>query len=243
MEIRDVSDAVRIWRGRPNMNEYGFTAEVARHAGAAEDLWRDATVALRERVYGEVRVTADWEPLISPDDVVRIDVTVMDDGHLAPRDVASYVELFFHDAFLLLNIARPASFNAAITVSGGEFRVNDLAFDASPFAAGLSKTVPLAEVVAWYGGGTEQIAATPMQKVLFHLLHIGCDAPDEWTLRSRLDACLKALGIGELDVAGAAVIHPMHDEALDERLNDDAMGPIDRAMVRVLTAIQEMVRA
>jgi len=225
------------------MNEYRFTAEVARHAGAAEDLWREAAISLQERVYGDVRVKADWEPLISEDDVVRIDVSVIDDGHLAPRDVASFVELFFHDAFLLFNIARPASFSAAITVSGGEYRANDLAFDASPFAAGLSTAVPLAEVVAWYRGGTEQIAATPMQKVLFHLLHIGCDAPDEWTLRARLDACLKALGIGELDVASAAVIHPMHDEALDERLDDGDVESIDRAMVRVLTAVQDAVRA
>jgi len=242
MEIENASDAVRIWRRRPNMNEYKFTAEVARHTSDAEELWRSATVSLRERIYGDVRVKVDWEPLISQDDVVRIDVTVIDAGHIEPRDIASHVELFFHDAFLLFNIARPASFSAAITVSGGEYRVNDLAFDASPFAAGSTTTVPLAEVVAWYGGGTEQIAATAMQKVLFHLLHIGCAEPDEWTLRARLDACLKALGLGELDVAGAAVIHPMHDEALDERLNDDAMGPIDRAMVLVLTAIQEAVR-
>lgn len=224
------------------MNEYRFTAEVARHANSAEGLWREATVSLRERVYGDVRVTADWEPLISEEDVVRIDVSVIDDGgHLAPRDVASFVELFFHDAFLLFNIASPASFSGAITVSGGEYRVNDLAFDASPFAAGLDTTVPLAEVVAWYRGRTEQIASTPMQKVFFHLLHIGCGAPDEWTLRARLDACLKTMGIGELDVAGAPVIHPMHDEALDGRLDDDVEA-IDQAMVRVLTAVQEAVR-
>jgi hypothetical protein len=227
------------------MNEYRFTAEVARHtdASAAGEFWRSATTSLQERVYGDVRVKADWEPLLSEDDVVRIDVSVIDDaGQLARRDVASFVELFFHDAFLLFNIARPASFSAAITVSGGEFRVNEFSFDASPFAAGSTATVPLAEVVAWYRGGTEQIAETPMQKVLFHLLHIGCSAPDEWMLRARLDACLKALGIGELDVAGPAVIHPMHDEALDERLDDDAEA-IDQAMVRVLTAIQEAVRA
>src|SRR4051812_39692260 len=225
------------------MNEYRFTAEVARHArdaSGAGELWRSARTSLQERVYGDVRVTADWEPLLSDDDVVRMEVSVFDDGgRLAPRDVASFVELFFHEAFLLFNIARPASFSAAITISGGEYRVNDLAFDASPFAVGLDTTVPLSEVVAWYRGGTEQIAATPMQKVLFHLLHIGCDTPDEWTLRARLDACLKALGIGELDVAGAAVIHPMHDEALDERLDDEATESIDRAMVSVLTAIQE----
>jgi hypothetical protein len=226
------------------MNEYRFTAEVARHASDAGEVWRSAMTSLRERAYGSVTVKADWEPLLSEDDVVRIDVSVIDDaGRLAPRDVPSFVELFFHDAFLLFNIARPASFSAVITISGGEFRVNEMSLDASLFAAGLSTTVPLGDVVAWYRGGTGQIAETPMQKVLFHLLYIGCSAPDEWTLRARLDACLKALGIGELDVAGAAVIHPMHDEALDDRLNDDAMEPIDRAMVRVLTAIQEAVRA
>ncbi|HEX9458883.1 MAG TPA: hypothetical protein VGA84_07045 [Thermoanaerobaculia bacterium] len=234
------------------MNEHRFTAEVARHArdaGAAKELWSSATSSLQERAYttpkGIVRVRAGWGPLASEEDVVRIDVTVIDDsGHLAPRDVPSFVELFFYDAFLLFNIAVPGSFSAAITVSGGEFRVNELTFDAAPFAAGVSTVVPLNEVVAWYRGGTEQIAATPMQTVLFHLLHIAGGGADEWTLRARLDACLKELGISEpsLDVAGAAVIHPMHDEALDERLDDGTMESIDRAMVRVLTAVQQAVR-
>jgi hypothetical protein len=235
------------------MNDYRFTAEVARHArdaGTDRELWRSASTSLQERAYtmpgGIVRVRAGWEPLVSENDVVRVDVLVIDeDGRLAPRDVPSFVELFFHDSFLLFNIAVPGSFSAAITVSGGEYRVNELAFDASPFAVGVSTVVPLDEVVAWYPGGTEQVAATPMEKVLFHLLHIGCSSADEWMLRLRLDGCLKALGIGEpsLDVAGAAIVHPMHDEALDERLVDDATEEIDGAMVRVLTAIQQAVRA
>jgi hypothetical protein len=235
------------------MNEYRFAAEVARHArgaGADRELWSSATTSLQERVYatpgGIVRVRAGWEPLASEDEVVRVDVRVIDEaGHLAPRDVPSFVELFFHDAFLLFNIAVPGSFSAAVTVSGGEFRVNELTFDGSPFAAGVGTTVPLCDVVAWYPGRTEQIATTPMQKVLFHLLHIGCSEADEWMLRVRLDACLKALGIGEpsLAVAGAAIVHPMHDEALDERLDDSATEEIDEAMVRVLTAIQQAVRA
>lgn len=230
------------------MNEHRFTAEVARHsrdASAAKELWSSATTSLQERAYptpkGIVRVRTDWRPLAAEEDVVRIEVTVIDEnGHLAPRDVPSFVELFFYDAFLLFNIALPGSFSAAITVSGGEFRVNELTLDAAPFAAGVSTAVPLNDVVAWYRGGTEQIASTPMQKVLFHLLHIGCNGADEWTLNARLDACLQELGITEPS-REASIIHPMHDEALDERLDDSAMEPIDRAMVRVLTAVQQAV--
>jgi hypothetical protein len=236
------------------MNEYRFTAEVARHArdvSVAAELWRSAPEALPERAYttsgGIVRVRADWEPLASEEDIVHIDVRVIDDaGRLAPRDVPSFVELFFYDAFLLFNIAIPGSFGGAITVTGGEYRVNDLSFDASTFAyAEASTVVPLGQVVAWYRGGTEQVAETPMQKVLFHLLHIACGGADEWMLRARIDQCLKALGMREpsLDVGSAAVVHPMHDEALDARLDDGAMEMIDRSMARVLTAIQDEVRA
>jgi hypothetical protein len=232
------------------MNEHRFTAEVARHArdaSAAKELWSSATTSLQERVYttpgGVVRVKAGWEPLVSEEDVIRIELTVIDEnGHLAPQDVPSFVELFFYDAFLLFNIAVPGSFSGAVTVSGGELRVNELTFDAAPFAAGVSTVVRLSDVVGWYRGGTEQIASTPMQAVLFHLLHIGCGPADEWTLRARLDACMKELGFGEPSFEGAPVIHPMHDEALDEGLDDSAMEPIDQAMVRVLTAVQQTVR-
>lgn len=231
------------------MNEHRFTAEVARHArgaGAAKELWNSATTSLKERVYttpgGIVRVRTDWGPLASEEDIVRVDVTVIDEnGHLAPRDVPSFVELFFYDAFLLFNIAVPGSFSAAITVSGGEYRVNEITFDAAPFAAGVSTAVPLNDVVTWFHGGTEQVASTPMQKVLFHLLYIGCNGADEWTLRARLDACLQELGISEPSLE-ASIIHPMHDEALDDRLDDSAMEPIDRAMARVLTVVQQAVR-
>ena len=240
------------------MSEYRFTAEVARHApvtnsdaNAAAELWRSAVTALQERVYttpgGVVRVRADWAPLASGQDIVRIEVKVIDDaGQLAPRDVPSFAELFFHDVFLLFNIALPGSFSGAITVTGGEYRVNDLSFEASAFAyAAVTTTVPLPEVVKWYRGGTEQIAETPMQKVLFHLLHIARGGSDEWMLRVRLTECLDALGMPDpsLSIAGAAVIHTMHDEVLDERVDDDSTEMIDRAMGRVLTAIQEAVRA
>src|SRR5436305_4981454 len=82
------------------MNTHKFSAEVARQSRVANagEFFRDAANALRERAYGDVLVQADWTPLASDEDVVRIDVTVT--GDLETRDVPAYVELFFHDAFL-----------------------------------------------------------------------------------------------------------------------------------------------
>jgi len=225
------------------MNEYKFTAEVARQVRAAKsaELWTAATTSLRERDYGTVRVQADWQPLASEEDIVRIDVRVIDDDR-DPRDIPAFVELFFHDAFLLFNIAVPGSFGGEITITGGEYRVNDLSFDVSPFACGASSLMPLAEVVAWYPAETNQIASTPMQTALFHLLHIGRGGHDEWMLRARLNECLKALGIGE-PLNEMPILHPMHDETLDARVDDVSTGGVDRAMARVLSAIQQAARA
>ena len=223
------------------MNTHKFSAEVARQTRLpnAVEFFRGAADALRDRAYGDILVQADWTPLASDEDVVRMEVTVI--GQLAPRDVSAYVELFFHDAFLLFNIALPGSFGGAITVSGGEFRVNDLSFDAAPFACGGS-AIPLSEVVVWYPTGTNQIASTPMQTVLFHLLHIGRGGHDEWMQRGRLNECLKALGIGE-SIEEIPVIHPMRDESFDSRLDEDAADTLDRAMTRVLTAVQDAARS
>jgi len=219
------------------MNEHRFSAEVARQTRVANavDFFRGAADAFREREYAGTLVQADWTPLATDDDMVRIDVHVS--GDLAPQDVPAYVELFFHDAFLLFNIALPGSFGGAITVSGGAFRVNDLSFDAAPFACGAS-SIPLSEVVAWYAGGTNQIASTPIETVLFHLLHIGRGGHDEWMQRARLIECLRALGIDE-PLDEISIIHPMHDESLDARIDDAPTGIVDRAMVRVLAAVQQ----
>jgi len=223
------------------MNKHNFSAEVARQTRVpnAVDFFHEAAAALRDRAYGDILVQADWTPLASEEDVVRIDVTVI--GDLAESDAPAYVELYFHDAFLLFNIAHPGSFGGAITVTGGEFRVNDLSFDAAPFACG-APSMPIAEVVAWHRAETNQIASTPMQTVLFHLLHIGRGGHDEWMQRARLNECLKALGIGEA-VEEIAVIHPMHDETLDERVDDAATDIVDGAMLRVLTSVQDAARA
>jgi hypothetical protein len=217
------------------MNEYKFTAEVARQTRVPNAIeFFNGASALREREYSNILVQADWTPLASDDDIVRIELTVI--GDLDPRDVPAYVELFFHDAFLVFNIALPGSFGGVITVSGGDFRVNDLSFDAAPFAC-VASSLPLAEVVAWYPAGTNQIASTPMQTVLFHLLHIGRGGHDEWMQRARLNECLKALGIDE-SIEEIPLIHPMHDESLDARIDDAANDTVDRAMVLVLTAVQ-----
>jgi hypothetical protein len=223
------------------MNQHKFTAEVARQTRVpnAGEFFRDAAIAFRERAYGNILVQTDWTPLASDDDIVRIDITVT--GDIDPRDVPAYAELFFHDAFLLFNIALPGSFGGAITLTGGDFRVNDLSFDAAPFACG-AESMPLPEVVAWYPGGTNQIASTPIETVLFHLLHIGRGGHDEWMQRARLIECLKALGIDER-IEEIAVIHPMHDESLDARLDDAATTIVDAAMTRVLTALQDAARA
>jgi hypothetical protein len=223
------------------MNKHKFSAEVARQTRVpdATEFFRDAAAALRDRTYGNILVQADWTPLLSEEDVVLIDVTAI--GDIAASDVPAYVELYFHDAFLLFNIAHPGSFGGAITVSGGEFRVNDLSFDAAPFAC-VAPSVPLAEVVAWYPRDTNQIASTPMQTVLFHLLHIGRGGHDEWMQCARLNECQKALGIGEA-LEEIPVIHPMHDETLDARVDDAATEIVDRAMVRVLTTVQNAARA
>jgi hypothetical protein len=223
-----------------NMNQHKFTAEVARQMRVpkAAGFFRDAASALRDRAYGNILVQADWTPLASDDDIVRVDITVT--GDIDPGDVPAYVELFFHDAFLLFNIALPGSFGGAITLTGGEFRVNDLSFDAAPFACG-GPSMPLAQVVSWYPGETNQIASTPMQTVLFHLLHIGRGGHDEWMQRARLNECLKALGIDE-QIEEIAVIHPMHDDSLDARIDDAATEIVDDAMVRVLSAVQAAVR-
>jgi len=96
--------------------------------------------------------------------------------------------------------------------------------------------------VAWRRAETNQIASTPMQTVLFHLLHIGRGDHDEWMQRAGLNECLKALGIDE-PLDRLPVIHPMHDETLDERVDDSATDVVDRAMLRVLTAVQDAARA
>ena len=98
------------------MNKHRFSAEVARQTRVpnAAEFFRDAAAMLGDRAYGDILVQADWMPLASEEDVVRIDVTVI--GDIAESDVPAYVELYFHDAFLLFNIALPGSFGGATSL-------------------------------------------------------------------------------------------------------------------------------
>lgn len=234
------------------MNRFRFDAQV---------VLADAVPAgvVRERVYGDVRVWAEW-PATSAGPKLELSLEVS--GDLEPRDAPAYVELFFHDAFLLLNLAAPGSFGGTISITGGELRVRELTFDARVFtnAAPLA-TLPLADVVAWYDGlglGTQQIATGGVATVLVQLLHMARGGPEneeDSILRlamaaEALDGTVKAPPrLFELRDAIAhgrvPVIHPMHDDALDPRVEDATREWIevaDAAARAVIGALQEQVR-
>ena len=132
---------------------------------------------VRERVYGGVSVSAEWpEPLAAPEARVALQVR----GEMDERDAPAYVELFFHDLFLILNLASPGSFGGTISISGGSLRVHELTLDPRVFAyaAPLAK-LPLADVIAWYDRlqlGTQQLASDGTAIALVQLLHLGRNA-------------------------------------------------------------------
>src|SRR5688572_546249 len=134
-------------------------------------VWRSAAEVLRERTYGAVRVQVDWDPLVMRDredeGPVQFEVQVI--GADA-RDAASFAALFFHDAFLLLNLAVPGSFGGTLAIlSGG----SELALSARMFeyawatASSSIEPLPLVDVVGWYdslGLGTQQVATDGVAK-------------------------------------------------------------------------------
>lgn len=236
------------------MNNITLTAEVLRSERVTADvdarhdvaLWREAVSALREREVDGVRVRVDWTPMLRGDSVVQLALDVS-------RDAPGVVERYFHDVFLLANVAVPGAFGGVVTTTGSEYRVDELTFDASLFEYGWVKggraigALPLADVVAWYdahGFGTRDVAESPIEKALFHLLQVARNGGDEWTTRLRLSHCLDALAIGDddvrqaLDLVEAPVLHPLHD--VDEPAAVDA---IDRAAALVLAAVQTEIKA
>ena len=238
------------------MNEYHFDAEVML-SGRAVEAEREA---LRERVYatdaGAVRMRAEWSaPKDNP--VIRVQLDVTDErANGDARDIPAFVELFFHDAFLLFNLAAPGSFGGVVSVSGGAYLVNEVSLDACVFeyASASLATLPLSDVIAWYdslGNGTRQLATTGVAKALFHLLHLArCPESDDATvIRLALSAEALALplnGIGELRdavVRGTApVLHPMADDALDPAAGEiDWTRTIDDGAARVIGALQTLV--
>jgi hypothetical protein len=234
------------------MNDYQFEAEITLDDVVPQDV-------VRERVYGGVRVMAEW-PATLDGPTLRVPLVVR--GALEPRDAPAYVELFFHDVYLLLNLASPGSFGGTISVTGGDLRVRELTFAARVFAcAAPLATYPLADVVRWYDGlhlGVQQLATTDVATALMQLLHLARTPESEEQSILRLAAAADAVvekmkvppRLFELrdDIARgrAPVFHPMLDDALDPRVEDATREWIevaDAAARAVIGALQERVSA
>lgn len=207
---------------------------------------------VRERLYGAVRVAAEWG-----NDCVILRIA----GDVNRRDAPAFVELFFHDVFLLLNLAVPASFGGTVATSGGEFAVRELTFRASVFAPASEERLPLKSVATWYdalGIGTQQVATTPEARAMFELLYLARNEEDDEqsilrlaraveallgrpeSLRRLFDLC-EAIAFGRVPV-----FHPMHDDALDPRVEDataEWTQVAETAARLVIGALQEKVRA
>ncbi|HEX7150206.1 MAG TPA: hypothetical protein VF618_01875 [Thermoanaerobaculia bacterium] len=233
------------------MNNMRFEAEIIRAEAVP-------AAVVRERVYGGVRVGAEWpDELATPE--IRVSVAV--DGDVDRRDAPGYAELFFHDAFLLLNLASPGSFGGTISIAGSELRVRELTFSARLFeyASGLQR-LALEDVEAWYDGlrlGTQQVASNGVDAALFQLLHLARGEEDEEQTILRLATAAEALvgrtkslrrlfALRDLIAQGRApVFHPMHDDALDARVEDatkELVEVADLAAGVVIGALQERVR-
>ena len=165
------------------MNQMRFEAEIVRGEGIPVDV-------VPERVYGDVRVTAEWPAVLATPEI-RVALEVR--GDVDRRDAPAYAELFFHDAFLLLNLAAPGSFAGIISIAGDDLRVHDLTFSARVFAyaSGLER-LPLEKVVAWYDGlqlGTQQIASSGTAAALFQLLNLASRRIDSSSFSSPPKRC------------------------------------------------------
>jgi hypothetical protein len=266
------------------MNTYHFDADISGMgrgividgaAGADAEAWRSAPRVLRERAYrtneGLVRVRAAWPELVDVPSL-RVPLEVVDEsGHLAPHDLPAYVELFFHDVYLIFNLAAPGSFGGAIAISGGEYRTSEIVLDPRVFAYAWATAarngrpsiaaLPLADVARWYDTlrlGTQQLATSGVAKALFHLLHLARSAESEPMSILRLAHAVEVLSDAPNDLqrlfdlrdafarGTAAIIHPMHDDALDARVAEASLAWIDaadHAASIVVSALQGEVRA
>ncbi len=232
------------------MNEYRFEAGIVLGDAVPQDV-------VRERRYGGVRVAAEWPAeLAAP----RIEVSLVVEGDLEPRDAPAYAELFFHDVFLLLNLASPGSFGGTISISGGALRVRELELDPRLFVQGAPLArLPLADVVRWYDAldlGTQQLATGDVAAALVQLLHLarGPEREEESIFRLAiaadrltLDAPARLFELRDAIARGRVpVIHPMYDDALDPRVEDATWEWIevaDAAARVVIGALQARIRA
>lgn len=233
-----------------------FDIEIIRAERVAADpdpettaaVWTSAMTALRERTYEGVRITAAW-PRFTEEPTIRFPLRVDAEG-LQAADIPAYVELFFHDAFLLFNLAVPGSFGGTISTAGGDFRVRELTLNAAVFElAAVTAThtgcphvrpLPLPSVISWYDSlhiGTQQLATSGVAKTLFHLLQVA-RAPDSDPFQLlRLTHAAEALGVAlpveplvlrdVLANGTAPVLHPMQDDGLDPRLEEAGLEWID----------------
>lgn len=209
---------------------------------------------IHERVYGAVRVSAAWPAdLATPE--LRIPIEVR--GDVDRRDAPAYVELFFHDVFLLLNLAAPGSFSGTVSISGHDLRVRELVFHPHVFASAAGQRLPLQNVIAWYDAlqlGTQQVANSDEAKALFQLLRLGRAEEDEEQSIVRLASAVEALRVDPAprllalrdDVARGRtpIFHPMHDDALDARVEDatsEWIDVADAAAALVIGTLQERV--
>jgi hypothetical protein len=232
------------------MHEMQFEAEIARGEAVPADV-------IRARAYGSVRVDAEWpEELSTPEIRVTLHVRGIDDRRNAP----AYVELFFHDVYLLLNLSTPGSFGGTVSILGGELRVRELTFSPRVFeyASGLER-LPLAQVVAWYDGlalGTQQVATSAEAAALFQLLHLARGEEDEEQAILRLGNAAEALNVERASARlfdlrhliaqrRGPVLHPMHDDGLDPRIEDSLREWVevaDTAAGMVITELQKRIR-
>ena len=233
------------------MNRTRFEAEILRDEAAVP---RDV---VRERTYDHVRVGAVWpEELTTPEIRVALDVS----GDFDRRDAPAYVELFFHDVFLILNLSAPGSFAGIISMAGGESRVRDVTFSARVFAyASALEQLPIEKVIAWYDRlriGTQQIATGGAAAALFQLLHLARGEENDEQSILRIAGAAEAI-VGrpaelrrlfelreEIARGRGPVIHPMHDDGLDPRVEDATAEWIevaDNAASVVLRALQRSV--
>jgi hypothetical protein len=220
-------------------------------------------------------VSADWRSFLDRDEddaLVAFDVNVADEREKADaRDVVSFVELFFHDVFLLLNVAVPGSFGGVIAIlADGGHRASEVALSARSFEYAWAtatrnggpsiEPLPLADVVRWYDAlqvGTQQLATTDVTKALFVLLHLARGEENESASVLLLGQALESLPahneapprffeLRDAIVHGTApVLHPMADDALDDRVDDaslELVNAADLASSLVVSAIQARVR-
>ena len=204
------------------MSEFRFEAEILLGDAVLNDV-------VRERDYGRVRVAAEWPAELATESI-RVVLYVR--GELEARDAPAYVELFFHDVYLLLNLSSPASFGGTIATTG-DLRVRELTFRREVFLS--ARSVLLSKVTAWYDAlqpGVRQRATRPEAIAIFQLLHLArTEEHDELAiirlavaaeaLLGRADSLRRLFDLREQIAFGRTpTFHPMLDDGLDPEVED-----------------------